>query len=297
MTHSDHKDNLDSVWAIVLMYGGEIVTTECIESLLRQEYPRLTILLVDNASPNGAGARLRARFPQIRFLSTGENLGYTGGNNRGIQVALDSGADHVVIVNNDTVLDPDCISLLTDTARRAERAGAVAPTILHYDDPSRVAFAGGDFSVIRALGKHRRATNLHGVDRERVEPITFVTGSCFLMPAPVAKKMGGFREDMFMYCEDVELSLRLRRAGYRMYYKPAARVRHRESIGNPLSTPFAAFHRDRNRRRLVREHYSWIQRLMFAAWFYPTRIIRVAQYLLRGDYEGARAIVAGMLAP
>lgn len=296
MPHTN-KDSAGRVWAIVLMYGGERVTAECIGSLLRQDYGDLTVLLVDNASPDGAGDRLRARFPQIRYVQTGANLGYTGGNNRGIQIAIDQGADFLLVVNNDTVLDPGCVALLVDAARRGTSVGAVAPKILYFDDPARIAFAGGDHSTLRALGKHRRAAERDDPkEPPRVEEITFVTGSCFLMPSPVARELGGFREDFFMYCEDVELSLRARRAGYRLYYQPAARVLHREPARRELSAPNASFHRDRNRRRLVRAYYTPLQRLVFAAWFYPTRIIRVAQYLARGDWDGARAIVAGVLA-
>jgi len=279
------------------MYGGEDVTAECIESLLRQDYPSVTILLVDNASPDGAGARMRERYPQIRHLDTGANLGYTGGNNRGIRAALDGGADFVLVLNNDTVLDVRCVSLLVETALTGGRVGAVAPKILYHADPSRIAFAGGDHSMLRAAGLHRRMLQRDDpTEAARAEDITFVTGSCFLMPAAAARDMGGFRDDFFMYCEDVDLSLRLRRTGYRLLYQPAARVLHREPMGRALATPFAAYHRDRNRRRVVRAHYSPLQRLAFAAWFYPTRCVRVFQYLLRGDARGARAVVAGTFA-
>jgi len=149
---------------------------------------------------------------------------------------------------------------------------------------------------MRALGLHRRVMERDDpADRSAVEEITFVTGSCFLMPAAVARAMHGFREDFFMYCEDVELSLRLRRAGYRMLYQPTARVMHREPVGGQLATPFASYHRDRNRRRLVRAHYSPLQRVLFALWFYPSRLLRLAQYLARGDRSGARAILAGAI--
>lgn len=296
MTSPQNKNNARALWAVVLMHGGEKITAECIDSLLQQDYPNLTVLLVDNDSADGAGLLLRDRYPQIRYLNTGANLGYTGGNNRGLKFAMEHGAELLLILNNDTVLDRRCASLLVEAAQGGERLGAVAPKILYYEDPSRIAFAGGDFSFIRALGKHRRAMEPDNADEQpRLDEITFVTGSCFLMPTPVVRELGGFREDLFMYCEDVELSLRMRRAGYRMYYQPAARVLHHEPVGHVLSTPFATFHRDRNRRRLVRQHYTPLQRLAFASWFYPTRLVRFAQYVLRGDWSGARAIVSGAI--
>ena len=281
------------------MYGREDMTAECIDSLLRQDYKRLSVLLVDNASPDGAGARVHSRYPGIEFLDTGHNLGYAGGNNRGMEMALANGADEILFVNNDTVLDRRCVSLLVEgrQQRGGERVGAVAPKILYYDAPSRIAFAGGEYSVLRAAGLHRRAGEEDDPSENvGLEEITFVTGSCFLMPANVARALGGFREDFFMYCEDAELSVRARRAGYRLYYQPAARVLHRERMDDIFPPPRAAFLRDRNRRRLVRLHYSPMQRLAFAAWFYPSRVVRLGQYVLRRDWPGARALIAGAIA-
>lgn len=295
-SHAD-KDNARPVWAIVLMYGGEDVTAECLDSLLQQDYPRLTTLLVDNASPDEAGPRLRDRYPAIRFLSTGANLGYTGGNNLGMGFAIEHGAELLVVVNNDTVLDPRCISQLVLAMEAGERAGAVSPKILHYDDPSRIAFAGGDLSIMRAIGIHRRSGEVdHHDAAQRIEETTFVTGACFLTAAAIVRELGGFREEYFMYCEDVELSLRLRRAGYRLYYQPAARVLHHEKSERVLPGAAAAFHRDRNRRRMVREHYSARDRLIFALWFYPTRAVRILQHLGRGDWAGARAVARAVIA-
>ena len=291
-------DDRSSVWAVLITHGGaEEITAACIESLLAQDYPALTVLLVDNASFDGSGARLRDRFPRISYLNTGANLGYTGGNNRGIAHALENGADYVFVLNNDTVVEPRCVSTLVDSATRAPGVGAVAPKILYHDDPNLIWYAGGDYSFVRALGLHRRELERDDpAEAPRLDEITFITGCAFLMPAKVARETGGFREDFFIYCEDVELSLRLARAGYRMYYQPAARMLHRERPARGLASPFATMLRDRNRRRLVRQHYSWTGHVLFALWFYPTRVARLAQHLARGDWKGARALVTGALA-
>lgn len=287
------------VWAIVLMYGGEEITAACIDSLLEQTYPALTVLLVDNASPDGSGVRLRDRYRHIRYLNTGANLGYAGGNNRGMRHALDQGAEYLLVLNNDTIVEPKCVEALVASAQQApKKVGVVSPKILFHDDPARIWFAGGDYSVVRALGVHRREMELDDpAESPRLEEMSFATGCCFLMPAGVARETGGFREEYFMYCEDLELSLRLMRSGHTLYYQPAARLRHRQKFTRALPSPFAAQHRDRNRRRLVREHYNATQRAAFALWFYPTRVVRLLQYVLQGNLPGARAILAGATQP
>lgn len=275
------------------MYGGEDVTVACIESLLEQDYESLTVLLVDNASPDGSGGRVRARFPDIEYLETGANLGYTGGNNRGIQHAMARGADYVLVLNNDTTVDPRCVSLLVACAKDGDRVGAVSPKILYFDDPSRIWYGGGDFSTRKAIGDHRRQLQPDTpAESPAPELITFATGCAFLMPATVVRDVTGFAEDFFIYCEDVELSLRLTKAGYNMFYQPAARVYHHEPLA-PDPSAFQIRLRDRNRRRLVRRHYGALDRLRFAAWFYPTRAVRLGQYLMKGDWSRAKAVLQG----
>lgn len=287
MTRANH------VWAVVLMYGSEDVTAACLESLLAQRHAPLTVLLVDNRASDGSGARLRARYPAIRYLDAGANLGYAGGMNRGIAHALGHGADDVLLLNNDTTLDPGCVAELVRVRNTEFRVGLVTPRILWYDDPGRVWYAGGHLSRLRAVGVHHRfgRRDIHGGETSP-RRVTFASGCAFLVPASVARELGGFVDDFFMYCEDVEFCLRLQEAGYGLYYAPAARLYHRDRpAGQPA--PREIRYRDRNRRRIARRHYGLARRLAFAGWFYPTRLLRLAQYAARADWARARAIIAG----
>jgi hypothetical protein len=280
------------VTAIVLNWCKEGDTAACLESLARSSCDSLDVLLVDNGSADGSGARLQARFPGVDYLQTGANLGYAAGNNRGIERALERNADYLLILNNDTVVDADCVGNLV---RASETTGAqvVAPLIVYFDHPDRVWYGGGAFLRMRALGKHL-------LEDEPIDPkqtrstTTFVCGCCFLMRADVARRIGGFDESFFAYVEDVELSLRLSEAGVNMLYEPAAKVLHR--VGRlDIGSPFQIRQRDRNRRRLVRLHYDVLSRVGFGLWFYPTRFIHLLRYSVRRDWDRARAIVDGAI--
>jgi hypothetical protein len=278
------------VTAIVLNWCNEGETADCLESLAAMEYESLDVLLVDNGSPDGSGDRLHARFPDVDYLQTGSNLGYAGGNNRGIARALARNADYLLVLNNDTILDPACV---TNLVAASERTGApvVAPLIVYFDEPERVWYGGGTFSRMRALGLHVGENEL--VDsRRHSQPTTFVCGCCFLIRADVARRVGGFDESFFAYVEDVELSLRLMNAGVRMHFESSARVLHRIGQNDP-STAFQIRQRDRNRRRLVRLHYDALSRVRFGLWFYPTRAVHFVRFALRRDWDRARAIVDG----
>lgn len=283
-----------SVTAVVLNWCGESVTAACLRSLLASDYPALEVLLVDSASPDGSGTALHAAFPDLPYLQTPTNLGYAGGNNRGIEWALERGCDYILIINNDTEVAPDAVRQLVDVASADARVGAVAPKILYHAAPDRIWFGGGEFRRTRALGVHYSEGQRDG---ERLAPpreVTFLTGCCLLLPAPVLRAIGGFQEDFFAYVEDVELSLRLRQAGYLLLYAPSARVLHHVPLDGELPSPFQIYHRDRNRRRLVRRRYGTFDRIRFGAFFYPTRVCHAFRYLARRDLPRARAIWRGM---
>ncbi|MGH7616490.1 MAG: glycosyltransferase family 2 protein [Gemmatimonadaceae bacterium] len=280
------------VTAIVLNWCKESDTAACLDSLAESRYDALDVLLVDNASPDGSGDRLHARYPNVPFLQTGANLGYAGGNNRAMERALEHGAEYVLVLNNDTVVDFDCVGHLV-RASLSTGAPVVAPLIVYFDEPNRVWYGGGAFSPMRALGKHFHENELVDSSHRR-RSMTFVCGCCFLIRADVARRLGRFDESFFAYVEDVELSVRFAKAGVEMLYEPSARVLHR--VGrNDVGTPWQIRQRDRNRRRLVRIHYDALSRLSFSLWFYPTRAAHLVRYALLRDWERARAIVDGAI--
>jgi GT2 family glycosyltransferase len=277
---------------VVLNWCNEDETAACLESLAASTYAPMTVLLVDNGSPDGSGDRLHARFPAVEYLQTGSNLGYAGGNNRGFDVALATKTDYVLVLNNDTVVDPSCITRLVAATRETD-AAVSAPLITYFSEPNRVWYGGGVFSRTRAVGIHLGEDQPVNPSMSRV-PTSFVCGCCFLIRSDVLRAVGGFDESFFAYAEDAELSLRLAEAGHRMMFEPSARVLHRiEPAAAP--TPFQIRQRDRNRRRIASLHYGVMDRARFAAWFYPTRAAHFVKYALTGRVAEARAILDGAL--
>src|ERR1700690_1550925 len=96
---------------VILNWNGKRETIACIESLQKQE-ASFDIVMVDNGSEDNSPAAISKRFPTVTILETGQNLGYAGGNNVGIEVALRQGADLVLLLNNDTVVEPHFIAAL-----------------------------------------------------------------------------------------------------------------------------------------------------------------------------------------
>lgn len=279
-----------TVTAVVLNWCDYEATAACLETLRAAAYPALSVLLVDNGSPDGSGDALRKAFPEVGFLQTGENLGYTGGNNRGIERALDERADYVLVLNHDTAVEPEAVARLVERAEGDPAIGAAAPTVVAMDDPDHAWYAGGVFDPLRALGVHWNGNGGENAGRE----VTFFCGCSVLLRREALLEVGGFAESYFLYVEDAELSVRLRKAGWRIVHEPRARVRHHLPPEGEEPTPLQIRYRDRNRRRLAREHLGPARRAAFWAWFYPTRAVHLARYLLKGDTARARAIVQGI---
>ena len=285
-----------NVTVIVLNWCKEKETAECLQSLLSSEYTNLSILLVDNGSPDGSGARLRAAFPGIGFLQTGKNLGYAGGNNRWIEHARESDIEYVLILNIDTVLDLEAVNKLVSTAEEGDgKVGGVVPKLLYHDEPQRIWYAGGAFSALHGLGLHWCQGDLDQPNaKESVREVTFMTGACCLISVAALRELGGFDENFFAYVEDADLSLRMNKAGYQMYYQPEARVLHRSPLPGTPPSPFQIRQRDRNRRRIMSKHASLGQRMLFLARFSITRALLFLGYTFKGDLQRAIAILQGL---
>lgn len=232
------SDALPAVTVVVLNWNNLPDTIECLESLRSVAYPALRLLLVDNGSTDGSEAALRARFPDLDVLQTGENLGFAGGNNAGIRRALAAGADHVVLLNNDTTVDPGFVTALVDAARQHPRAGLLSSKILLFDRPDVLWFAGASFHPWLGWGRHRGHGERDTGQYDRVEETDRPTGCALLATRACCERVGLLREEYFCYAEDLEWGLRARAQGFQVLYVPGSRVWHKvsRSTGGARST-------------------------------------------------------------
>lgn len=243
---------IPSVTVIVLNWNGLDVTLECLASLARLDHPVPEVVVVDNGSTDGSAEGVRAQFPKAALIETGENLGFAGGNNVGIRYALERGADHVLLLNNDTVVAPDFLRLLVQAIEADPAAGMAGPMIYFYDQPEVIWSAGG------AIDWQRGCTWMVGLDErdegqyDAVREVDFVTGCALLARREAIEKAGMLDPRFFMYYEETEWCVRTARAGYKILHVPQAHIWHKIAPGAQADSPRVHYYMTRNRLLFLR---------------------------------------------
>jgi len=218
-------DHSLSVSVIIPNWNGARYLPECLDSLRAQAYPRLEVIVVDNGSTDDSVALVKGGYPEVRLLELGENRGLTGGVNAGAKVVR---GEVLALLNNDALADPGWVAALVDALSRHPEAGMAASKMLLYDCPTIINSAGDTFGPDGVPGNR----GVWEEDRGHYDREEWVFGGCGGAVAyrrDMWEALGGFDEDFFMYCEDVDLNWRAQLAGYRCLYTPRAVAYHRLS--------------------------------------------------------------------
>ena len=258
---------------VVLNWNGRDDTVACLESLRGLRYRDARVLIVDNGSTDDSVAALNDRFPDLRCLQTGSNLGFAEGNNIGIRFALAEGADYVLLLNNDATVEPDALDRLVEAAESRPDVGIVGPKIYYAGEPRRVWFAGGMISPLGRLG-HEGWNRIDEGQWDTPRETGYVTGCAFLVKRRVLEKVGLFAPEYFLLFEEADLCVRARREGFRCWVEPRAVVYHKVSASFGGFSPQYYYYFVRNRLLFQRRHVisgrRWAAR--FYLWYYLTRL-------------------------
>jgi GT2 family glycosyltransferase len=238
---------------IVLTWNSIDHIDMCLESIARSTIP-VTTLVVDNASSDGTASHVKLLWNEsIAVFETGENLGYAGGNNLGMRIAQDAHADFVVLVNPDAVLALNCIEELVSVLELNPQVGLVCPVICHASTDT-VWYAGSDVNDISGSVYH-----LHqGTEVNLLPSDPFVTGranGCVIgLCLDRLSEVGFLDERYFLYYEEAEWSLRVRKFGLTVMVVPQARAWHDAGHGMGGASPTYQYYMARNRLLFVSQH-------------------------------------------
>ncbi len=229
---------------IILNWNGRHLLEECISSIRSQTFRDFETIVVDNGSTDGSVGWLRDRCgDSVSTVALPSNLGFAGGNNAGIRVA---GGRYVILLNNDTDVDPGWLAALADAVRRHPGAGMFTPKILNYyrrdeiDNTGHLIYPDG-----LARGRDRLEKDDGRFDEEG--ETLWPSGCAGVYKKEMLDEIGLLDESFFAYGEDVDLGLRARWAGWTCFYVPTAVVYHKYSITTGAYSPQKAFLVERNR--------------------------------------------------
>ena len=283
------------IFVVMLNWNQEADTRECLDSIRRCDDPRLTVLVVDNGSRDGSPQRLAAAFPEVTVLCQPRNLGFAEGNNVGIEHALREGADRIMLLNNDTLVDPAFVEPLDGALDRLPQIGVVGPKIYCYPEVDTLWSAGGqiDWSQGRQfhIGAGERDLGQYDLERQ----VDYVSACCLLARREVFERAGLLDARYFIYFEETAWSMRAARRGFLSLYVPKSRIWHKVSAAMGTGSPDSTYYLTRNRLLFLTEHGPEARR-KFYRYFYTTRPLRSALTLLaRGRGVHARAILEAIL--
>lgn len=280
-------DEWPTVAVVVLTRENYEEASDCLDSLETVQYPNCTVVVVDNGSEDGSFERLEREYEWCTFVRNEENLGVTGGNNVGIERALERGVDYVCLLNDDTLVTETFLAPLVETAERAGDA-AIVGGLNYHASTGEVHNAGAGFST-RLGGR----TLLY--DEPRADdpyPVDYVPTCLALVDAEFLEQHGPLDESYFLGMEDVDLAWRAREAGKRVLVTPESAIYHRLGTTSTRS-PFSIYHRVRNRLQFASEHLDGRSKLTFLAVFLCWTGASLLLWSARRDWRRVRAGVLG----
>lgn len=309
---------------ILLNYKGYEDTKACINSLKEIDYKNFNVIVVDNDSQDGSLEKLQQDFnlksccsleascslkadehsrcenitkesqhfitvgnEEVHFMASGKNGGFAYGNNRGIELALSKGAEYVLLINTDTLVEKDFLNILVEEAESRQEVGVVTGKILYESKRDSIWFGGGEINWSRFYGAHSHY--------EDARYITFSTGCLMLIKKSVFEKVGLLPEQYFMYYEDVDFCAMLQDAGFKIYYTPKSVIYHKVSASTGgEESPFAVYLNTKNRLRFMNKYKNKKGYLKGKAFFYATRVPILMKYVAKGRGDKAKSLIKGL---
>jgi GT2 family glycosyltransferase len=287
---------IPAVSIIILNYQRGTDVLECLESVTHIDYPAYEVTVVDNGSTDNSLLNIRKRYPQVRIIENGRNLGYAEGNNIGIR---EKSCPYFLLLNDDAVVGKSILKDLVEAVQADPRAGIAGPAILYHEDRDRIWCAGGRISLFgyaSHIGKGQRIES-----RNSLRPVEYICGCAILIRREVINQIGLLDPEYFSYFEDADYCFRARRAGYRCLYVPSPTVWHKAGadwVVNPVQAYYymrnAIIFARKNLRGLRRIIFIWSQLFLMLPYYFLMLIWKdpgIVKNLTRGLRDGLAAEV------
>lgn len=223
----------DKVLIITINYQQKKFTLDCIESLLKSDYPNFQILLIDNIPDQSYADDLKQLLPsdkRIIYKALFPNRGYVGGVNYGLSLGTELQADYFLIMNNDTLIDDLAIKNLVECCKIHNNLAIVTGKVLDYNNPQIIQQLGSNFSnsnflLYKPIGINEADSGQYDIEQSR----DMIDDVFWLFPVELYTKLGGYSEYFWFNSEQADFALRAKKIGYNLIYTPKAKIWHKGS--------------------------------------------------------------------
>lgn len=229
---------------ILVNYNGFGDTQACLESIKKAQGEPPLVIVVDNASTENVDLKkLRTVYEKLKLLRNDENIGFGRANNQGIDWALENvDFNYILLLNNDTLVEPSALHHLKEAFKVDPSIGITTGKTMYAGKPELVWYGGGEINFGKGRPKiidQNQKPTKQGADKARF--VAFVSGCTMLFTKKSMESLKGFDKEFFMYCEDLELSIRAVKKGYKLYYEPKCVIFHKVG-GSQGETKFTGLH-------------------------------------------------------
>lgn len=279
-----HLSNYPLVSIITIHYQNVNLTSGLLESLNLITYPNIEIIVADNGSAQLNTIELKRKFPNIILVSVPENYGFSGGNNLCIMRAR---GKYVLLLNNDIEVAPNFLEPLVSKLELNPKIGAVSPKIRFFHEPTKIQYAG--FSKLTHYTIRNKTIGFGEIDNGQYD-IDYQTdsthGAAMLIPISVIKEVGMMAYIYFLYYEELDWVVRIKKAGYQTWYVHNSLVYHKFSQTTGQNSTLKTYYLNRNRIMYIRRNLAGFR--FITAMFYQLLIVTVRNisiFLLKGKFS------------
>ena len=281
---------------VSINYNSLKFTLDFIKSVSNLNYDHFEVVLVDNGSTLPLEKEeLEKKYSWLKVIISLENLGFTGGNNLAIK---HSTGEYILIINNDTELDPNLLQNLIFPFTQDSLIGIVCPKIYYFDSPNRIQYAG--FTKINPITGRNSTIGEQEIDLGQYSNAYFTQGAhgaAMMVKREILEIIGDFYEPYFLYYEEVDLTYRIKKAGYKVYFEPSGKVWHKESSSIGKFSPLKTYYLTRNRILFMKRNSSKIQYFLFSVFFWiaviPKNMIHF--FIKKSNFDQIKSFWTGTL--
>ncbi len=280
---------------ITVNYNALEVTCELLDSIRRNSYKELEVIVVDNASDNSPEDFLKNNYPEVRLIHSKKNLGFAGGNNLGIQAAR---GDFLFFLNNDAELTDGTIETMLALFEQLPGVGIASPKICYHNakpssEPDIIQYAGT--THVHPLTARNSTLGNGEEDKGQFQnagPTAYVHGAAMMAPRKVIEEVGMMPEDFFLYYEELDWCEQIRSAGYEIWIVPNAKIYHKESFSVNKVGTLKTYYLNRNRLLFMRRNRTKTQWRMFCVFLFLVTIPKNAlTFILQGEWDNLKAFL------